>query len=86
MFDGSLFLLFLGVAILVAVLAFFFSGVKHALALALNSVIGYFALYAVQVYAPDTLVLHTWSVLLVAFFGIMGFALVLFLHGIGWAF
>lgn len=66
-------------------LALFWWGLKKALWLAANSVVGFFALYAVQRLIP-TLVINIWSVLLTALFGIFGLLAVLLLHLFGWAF
>jgi hypothetical protein len=77
-------LLWLIVVIAVVVLFFFgflFWGIKHAILLALNSLVGYFALYAIQAWrVVPTIVINTWSVLLTAIFGIIGFLFVLILH------
>ncbi len=55
-------------------------GLKRALLLSLNSVVGFFALYAVRAWLLDGLVINLWSVLLTALFGIFGFLLVIALH------
>ncbi len=72
--------IFLIVVALIATFAFFMWGFKHAIMLAVNSVIGFFALYAVQAWLLPTLVINIWSVLLVALLGIVGLALVVVLH------
>jgi len=86
MFEIGLTLLFLGITVVVVLASLFFWGLKHAIALAINSVIGFFALYAVQAFLLPSLVINAWSVALVAVLGLIGLLLVLFLHGIGWAF
>lgn len=84
--ELGLVLLFIIVLVVVALAAFFFWGLKHAIALAINSVIGFFALYAVQAYALPNLVINFWSVILVAILGLLGLIVVLILHLAGWAF
>ncbi len=80
------------ILILVAVVALFLIGgllwwgLKKAVVLALNSVVGFFALYAVQAWIMPSLVINVWSVLLTAIFGIVGFVAVILLHLVGWAF
>ena len=86
MFEIGLTLLFLGITVVVVLASLFFWGLKHAIALAINSVIGFLALYAVQAFLLPSLVINAWSVALVAVLGLIGLLLVLFLHGIGWAF
>ncbi len=58
-------------------------GLKKGLALALNSVIGFFALYAVQAWWLHDLAINLWSVLFTAILGIFGFLLVVILHLFG---
>ncbi len=58
-------------------------GIKHAIALAVNSIIGYFALYAVQAFAMPDLIINIWSVLLVAVLGLVGLILVVILSMAG---
>jgi hypothetical protein len=76
----------LWVILVIAVVVLFligllFWGIKHAILLALNSLVGYFALYAIQAWQVlPTLVINAWSVLLTAIFGIIGFLFVIILH------
>ncbi len=86
MFELGLITLFIIALIIVAVVGFFFWGLKHAIALAVNSVLGFFALYAVQAFMIPTLVINFWSVLFVAIGGLIGLIIVLLLHAFGWAF
>ncbi len=86
MFEIGLTLLFVGIVIVVVLASLFFWGLKHAIALALNSVIGFFALYAIQAFFLPSLAINAWSVGIVALTGIIGFVVVLLLHAIGWAF
>ena len=77
-----LIILFIVIVAAVFFLGLLFWGIKKAILLALNSVIGFFALYAIQLVLP-TLVINWISVLLTAVFGIFGFAAVLLLHAFG---
>lgn len=78
--------------ILIAVVALIFLGgflwwgFKKSLVLAMNSVIGFFALYAVNIFINSEKLITIWSVLLTAIFGIFGFVAILILHFIGIAF
>ena len=67
--------------VILFIIGLLFWGIKHAIILALNSVVGFFALYAIQAWqVVPTIVINIWSVLLTAVLGIIGFALVLILH------
>jgi len=83
-FDLTLLWVFAGVFVILCLVAFFAWGMKYALAYAINAVIGFFALYAVQAFqvVPDV-VINVWSVALVAIGGIFGFALVFVFHLLG---
>jgi len=85
-FEFGLVALFLAILVIVFLLALFLWGIKYAIVLAINSVIGFFALYAIKAYVWSTLVISIWSVGIVAVLGIFGFVIVLLLHGFGWAF
>ncbi len=74
-----LWLILVGIVILFLVLGLLWWGIKTGLILAVNSIIGFFALYAIQLVVPS-LVIDAWSVLITAAFGIFGFAAVLILH------
>ena len=81
----------LWVILLLVVIAFlligiFWWGLKYGIILALNSVIGFFALYAIQAWLRPSLVINWVSVLITAIFGIFGFLFVLIVHFLGWAF
>lgn len=82
-FPTMYLLIFLLIVAAVFVIALFFWGIKHALALAMNSIIGFFALYAVQAWILSNLVIGFFSVLLVALFGIVGLIFVVTLHLVG---
>lgn len=84
--EIGLVVLFVLIVLAVALAAFFFWGLKHALLLAMNSVIGFFALYAVKAWLLPGLIINFWSVILVALLGLAGFILVLILHLFGWFF
>jgi hypothetical protein len=86
-FELSLIALFLIIVAVIFLSALFFWGLKHAIALAINSVIGFFALYFMVAFEifPD-LVINWLSVIIVAIFGLLGFIVVLLLHWIGLAF
>lgn len=86
LFEFGMVALFLLVVAVVILAALFFWGLKHAIVLALNSIIGFFALYAVKAFFLQDLVLNFWSVILVAIFGIFGFIIVLLLHFLGFWF
>lgn len=68
--------------ILVLLVAFV---LKRLLALAINSVIGFFALFAAKLLLP-ALTINIWSVLITAVGGIFGFIIVIILHLAGVAF
>ena len=72
-------------SILVCVVILFAIFMKKFLILFVNSVIGFFALFAVSLML-DTLVINTWSVLITAVGGIFGLIIVLILHLTGAAF
>jgi hypothetical protein len=74
---------FIGIVALVFVFTLLIKGINLAIALAINSVIGFFALYAVQLFLLPSLVINIWSVAIVAILGLAGFILVLLLHGLG---
>lgn len=81
-----LILILVAVVIIFLLIGFFWWGVKKGLMLALNGVIGFFALHAVQVWWLHELKTGVLSTLITALFGIFGFLLVLILHFFGWAF
>ncbi|MBR9693085.1 transcriptional regulator [Candidatus Woesearchaeota archaeon] len=78
-------IILIAVIALIAIGGFLWWGFKKALILALNSVIGFFALYAVAIFRPE-LVINFWSVIITALGGIFGFLIVIILHFLGWAF
>jgi hypothetical protein len=83
LFTFGLVSFFVLILIVVFLIALFVWGLKYAILYAINSVIGFFALYAVKAYIWDTLIINFWSVALVAVGGIFGFALVLLFHFLG---
>ncbi len=64
-------------------IAFLVMGLKFAIKLLLNSLIGFFALWVTKVFVLNGLVINIWSVLLTAVFGIVGYIIVLVLHILG---
>ncbi len=80
-----LWLILVGIVLLFLLLGLLWWGIKTGLLLAVNSIIGFFALYAIQLVVPS-LIIDVWSVLLTAVFGIFGFAAVLILHFLHLAF
>jgi|GEM_PF-2545768 len=77
----------IGVFIVILLLIFAFSlfmwGLHYAIAYAINALIGFFALYFIKAFGifPD-IAINFWSVAIVAVGGIIGFGIVLFLHGL----
>lgn len=86
LFEFSLLALFLIILVVVFLGALFFWGIRYAIMLAVNSVIGFFALYAIQAWVWPTLIINWISILIVAIGGIIGFILVLLFHLFGWWF
>lgn len=85
-FELGLFALFIVILVVIVGIAFFVWGLKHAIMLAVNSVIGFFALYAIQAFVWPELIINWVSILFVAIGGIIGFILVLLFHFLGWWF
>ena len=84
--DFGLIVMFVVFALIVIFAALFLWGAKYAFVLGINSIIGFFALYAVKAWLLPSLVINFWSVIVVAIFGIIGFIVVLVLHLLGAAF
>ncbi|HIH23885.1 TPA: hypothetical protein HA251_02520 [Candidatus Woesearchaeota archaeon] len=74
---------FIGIVVIMFVGALLMKGLNYAIAIALNSIIGFFALYAVQVFWLQTLIINIWSIIIVAILGLLGLIAVLVLHGLG---
>jgi hypothetical protein len=72
--------------LIIATLATIFWTFHHAIPLMLNSIIGFFALFAVQAYVMSDLIINIWNVILVALAGLPGFLIVIALHFFGIAF
>lgn len=83
---GLLVIIGLVIIALIAGIAFIIWGLKHAIRLAINSLIGFFALWLVKATIFPDILINLWSVLLVAIFGIFGFVAVILLHLFGLAF
>ncbi len=79
----SLILLFVLVLLALFILGMILWGLKHAVALAVNSLIGFFALYALRTWLLPSLLINVWSVLIVAVFGIFGLVVVVLSHILG---
>lgn len=73
-------LIFLIVLVIVAFAGFFMWGLKKAIFLVVNGFIGFFALYAVQVFLLKDLVITIWKAIIVGVFGVIGFIVVLIAH------
>lgn len=71
------------VVIIVILGAFLIWGLRRAVKLLINSLIGFFALWITKNLFLPELVINLWSILLTAFFGILGFFLVLIGHFLG---
>jgi hypothetical protein len=54
--------------------------------LIINSVLGFFALFGINLILSNPIPINFWSVIIVAIGGIFGLALELILHFLGWAF
>ena len=73
-----------GIVLMVFILGvFLILGIKKALELLFNSIIGFFALWLTKTLFLPTLVINLWSVLITAIFGIVGFVIVVVLHFVG---
>ena len=77
-------LLMLLVVICIVILVFIV--LKNVLMLIVNSIIGFFALYAVQAWVIPDLQINFWSVIITAIGGLIGLIVVVGSHLLGWAF
>ena len=82
LFELGIVAMFLIIVAIIFAFALFFWGLHYAIAYALNAVIGFFALYAMKAFVWDTMIISWWMVAIVAVGGIIGFAIVLLLHGL----
>ena len=73
------------IIVILAVLVFFHF-VKNLFVLAINSVIGFFALFGINLFLSNPIPINFWSVIIVAIGGIFGLIIELILHFLGWAF
>lgn len=71
------------VVMIVVAIVFLLWGLKKALGLLLNSLIGFFALWVTQKLILPDLIINIWSVLITAVFGIVGYISVIILHFLG---
>lgn len=60
--------------------------VKNIFVLALNSIIGFFALIGINTLLGTNVQINFWSVIITAIGGIFGFLFILIAHFMGWAF
>jgi len=72
--------------VVISIIIVIFMVLKNVFILILNSVIGFFALYAVQAWVMPSLEINFWSVMITAIGGIIGFIVVVGSHLLGWAF
>ncbi len=84
--TSTLVLVFVGIVALIFIFTLLMKGLNLAITLALNSAIGFFALYAIQLFWLQNLLINIWSVAIVATLGLVGFIIVLILHGVGYLF
>jgi hypothetical protein len=72
--------------IVIVIVALLFYFLKSAVTLAINSVIGFFALFAVNIFLADPIPINFWTIIIIAIGGIFGFIIELVLHFLGIAF
>jgi len=72
------------IVILLIVLLFYL--IKNAIVLVINSVVGFFALYGVNLFLSDPIPINFWSIIIVAIGGVFGLIIELILHFLGWGF
>ena len=66
--------------VVIIIVFLLFKFVKSIALLAINSVIGFFALYGVNIFLADVIPINFWSVAIVVIGGIFGLILELILH------
>jgi len=72
------------IVILFVILLFYI--VKNVFVLIINSIVGFFALYGVNLFLSDPIPINFWSIIIVAVGGVFGLIIELILHFLGWAF
>jgi hypothetical protein len=83
LFEFGILAMFIIIVVVLFVGALLLKGLHYAIAIAINSVIGFFALYAFKAFLMPDLLINVWSVLIVAILGIIGLGIVLVLYGLG---
>ena len=76
----------LAVIVVVLFILLLFKLVKKVFIFIINSVIGIFALFGFNYITNAGITINFWSVLITAIGGIVGFAIVVGMHFLGWAF
>lgn len=76
----------LALIVVVLIILLLFKIVKRVFILVINSVIGIFALIGFNYLTQTGVAINFWSVIITAIGGIIGFAIVLGCHYLGWAF
>jgi len=72
--------------VVIGIIALIFMLLKNVFILVINSLVGFFSLYAVQAWVLPALKINFWSVVITAIGGIIGFIVVVGAHLLGWAF
>jgi hypothetical protein len=73
------------VAVIVIVILIYMV-LRNVILLAINSVIGFFALFGFNYVFGTDVQINIWSVLITVIGGVIGFAIVVVSHFLGWAF
>ena len=76
----------LALIVVVLIIIFLFKIVKRVFILIINSVVGIFALIGFNSIFHAGVTINFWSVIITAIGGIIGFAIVVGAHYLGWAF
>ena len=72
--------------IVVLIILLVFNLVKKVFILIINSIIGIFALIGFNILFHANITINFWSVIITAIGGLIGFAIVIGCHYLGWAF
>ena len=76
----------LALVVVVLIIWLVFKLVKKFFILVINSIIGLFALMGFNFLTSAGITINFWSIIITAIGGIIGFAIVLGMHFLGWAF
>jgi hypothetical protein len=76
----------LALVVVVCIMILVFRVVKSIFFLVLNSIIGFFALFGFNYISGADVAVNVWSAVITAIGGIIGFAVVVGCHYLGWAF